>query len=446
MVENHQYRLKKSEIQKCDSLPLAIKKVLGNGGLRWYISEINDSEVVVEASICDALPNPFLRTVSDRFYPGRSVALNIIPTGVGCHFGGFAGDAAPVTNLLASAVDYLVTNPNAVNASNFISLDKNVVYTEGSTIDLFCQGLVDLHLPRANRIGLVIDQSDEQDLEVIFNVVNAVRATHGVDIVDYVITDEPIGGRSTQNESGAYLGTIDNSQVLFNACENLISLGANAIAITTNIQDLAPEDYAKHFAGEYPNPVGGVEAVISHLITRRFQLPAAHAPLINMKQIELIDNIVDARGAGEIASTSGLACVLIGLQRAPQIQPRAGDNFSDIFNLNNLLAVIAPASCLGGLPILETESLGIPVIAVEENETILGVTQDKLNLNHVIPVRSYTEATGILVALQRGLSIDSISRPLETLRPATSYRLTSSPTVNMNSLRSGSLERQSSNI
>ena len=121
MVENHQYRLKKSEIQKCDSLPLAIKKVLGNGGLRWYISEINDSEVVVEASTCDALPNPFLRTVTDRIYPGRSVALNIIPTGVGCHFGGFAGDAAPVTNLLASAVDYLVTNPNAVNASNFIS-------------------------------------------------------------------------------------------------------------------------------------------------------------------------------------------------------------------------------------------------------------------------------------------------------------------------------------
>ncbi|WP_353737299.1 DUF3326 domain-containing protein [Moorena sp. SIO3B2] len=40
----------------------------------------------------------------------------MIPTGVRAEIGGFAGDATPSTNLLASACDYLVTNPNAVTA------------------------------------------------------------------------------------------------------------------------------------------------------------------------------------------------------------------------------------------------------------------------------------------------------------------------------------------
>jgi hypothetical protein len=38
------------------------------------------------------------------------VAVQVIPTGVTCAFGGFAGDAGPVTNLLASAADFLVTH------------------------------------------------------------------------------------------------------------------------------------------------------------------------------------------------------------------------------------------------------------------------------------------------------------------------------------------------
>ena len=90
-------------------------------------------------------------SVETQYYPGKSVVINIVPTGIGCSIGGYAGDATPTTNLLASTVDYLITNPNTVNASNFINLKNNVVYTEGHSIDLFCQGIVNFYLPYAVR-------------------------------------------------------------------------------------------------------------------------------------------------------------------------------------------------------------------------------------------------------------------------------------------------------
>src|SRR5262249_46167762 len=163
--------------------------------------------------------------------------------------GGYAGDAAPATSLLASTADYLITNPNAVNASDFIKLDDNVVYTEGFSIDLFCQGLVNLYWPYSNKVGLIIEKSDTHGLDIVFNILNAVRATYGVNITDYVITERPIGGRCVQNKSGAFVGTLDNPDVLFEACEKLTARGVNAIAVTSNIQDLPQENYAKHFAG-----------------------------------------------------------------------------------------------------------------------------------------------------------------------------------------------------
>ncbi|MCI0419791.1 MAG: DUF3326 domain-containing protein [Acidobacteria bacterium] len=393
-----------------------IGKLSGDKVLRWYISRIGGDEIVVEATICDQATGHFSESVVDSHYPGKSAILSIIPTGVGCDIGGYAGDAAPATSLLASTADYLITNPNAVNASDFIKLDDNVVYTEGFSIDLFCQGLVNLYRPYSNRVGLIIEKTGTDGLAAVFNILNAVRATHGVDITDYVITDRPIGGRCVENQSGGFVGTIDNPGVLFEACEKLTARGVNAIAVTSHIQDLPEENYAKHFAGEYPNPVGGVEAVISHLITRRYQLPSAHGPLLNIKQLDLMHGVVDARGAGEMASVSGLACVLIGLQRAPQIKARPNTRVADILNINNLLAVVTPAGCLGGIPVLSTRKYDIPVIAVRENQTILNVTQSEVRLNGVIEVRNYAEAAGIVLALKKGISLGSISRPLQTLR------------------------------
>jgi hypothetical protein len=417
MIENTQRKIKKPHFSVNGSSCEEIEELVGRTALRWYIGEVTQDEIVIETTNFKGQTDNGLKRLKDRHYPGKDVVLNIVPTGIGCSIGGFAGDASPVTRVLASAADYLLTHPNTVNASDFIGLsDNNVIYADGYSIDAFCKGAVDLHLPHSNRVGVIIEKSDDRKLNVIFNVINAVRAVHGVNISDCVITEGPIGGRCTKNKSGAFVGTIDNHRVIFESCEKLLSKGVNAIALTSNIQDLPMNEYARHFEGAYPNPVGGVEAVISYLVTSRYHVPAAHAPLINARDFELASDIVDARGAGEFVSTSGLACVLIGLRRAPQIDPRPGCRTFDIINVNNLSALVSPASCLGGIPALYAHQHGVPVIAIQENHTILNVTQESLALENVIQARSYAEAAGILHALRRGISLQSLERPLRTLR------------------------------
>jgi Protein of unknown function (DUF3326) len=416
MIQNKQVRINRANMAGATELPEAISQAVGKNALRWYVAEASKESLLIEYTVCDGLGS-FDEPGQSRIYPGKSALLNIIPTGVGCSLGGYAGDAAPVTNLLASTVDYLICNPNSVNASDFINLEaSNLLYTDGCSIDLFCKGLVDLHLPYANRIGLIIEKADDHSLEAVLNVVNAVRAVHGVDIIDFVITDGSIGGRCIENSSGAFVGTVDNPAMLFEACSKLIKRGANALAITSNIQDLPLGNYARHFDGEYPNPIGGVEAVISYMVTSKFRVPCAHAPLMNLKQLDLRHNIVDARAAGEFASWSGLACILIGLRKAARIANESIGRCVDALSLNNLLAVVTPASCLGGVPVLYAWKNDIPVIAVKENTTVLNITKQTMGVSNLIEVETYLEAAGAVMALKKGISLESLTRPLQSFR------------------------------
>lgn len=416
MIENKQHRIKKSEVGDAAALLARVERLTGEGTLRWYIGRGADDEIVLETTTFGGEMHRPDGEVGAQYYAGKSAVLSIIPTGVGCSIGGYAGDASPATNLLASTVDYLVTNPNAVNASNFIGLGPNVVYTDGCSMDMFAAGRVNLYLPCANKLGLIVERSPAAQLDTVFNVVNSVRAIHGVDIADYVITEGPIGGRCMENGSGAFVGTVDNPHVLFDACERLLRRGATAIAVTSNIQDLPLDSYARHFEGEYANPIGGVEAVISYLITSRYRVPAAHAPLMNTHELDLTSNLVDARGAGEFSSASGLACILIGLRRAPQISPRSSCRVTDVLNINNVLAVVAPATALGGIPTLHAQRYGIPVVAVAGNRTVLNVTRSEINMGGVIEVANYAEAAGVILALKQGISLEAVARPLRTLR------------------------------
>lgn len=422
MIENRQFRFNKDEAQ---SLGRLVEEKLGHRALRWYIAQVTDREVVVEATVFmdDKVADLELSGDNDTpraFYPGKSAVVSVIPTGVGCEVGGYAGDAAPATRLLSAAVDYVITNPNAVNASNFVSLERNTLYTEGLCIDHFCKGKVDLHVTRGNRVGLIVEKTTPEHLEVVYNVVNTARAVYGVDMIDCVVTDEAIGSRCVLNESGAYVGTVDRPEEIYKAAQKLIDRGAQAIGITTNIQDLPHDEYVKHFEGQFPNPMGGVEAIMSHMVVNRFEVPSAHAPMINLKELALVDQVVDARGAGEMVSQSGLCCVLIGLAQAPRLQP--GPGVTDILNVNNLLAVVAPASCLGGIPTLYADRAGVPIIAVRDNSTVLDVTAAKMGFENVIEVQSYAEAAGILLALREGIAIDTLTRPMRTMRPAVGRR------------------------
>jgi hypothetical protein len=415
MIVNRKHVIDRAAFGAVSDLLDAIEKQFEAEPLRWYISEVTSTKVVVEATEYEGHAVSPLPEPEPVAADGTDVVVSLVPTGIGCEIGGYAGDAAPATALLAASADYVVTNPNAVNASNFISIGPRVLYTEGYCLDLFLRGEANLYRPRANRVGLIVEQAEPSALEDVFNIVNTVRAVHGIDVVDFVVTDGPVGTLCVRNSSGAYVGRVERPEVLLEAAGRLLDAGADAIAVTTQVGGLTTEDYTSHFLGAHPNPVGGAEAIVSHLIARTYGVPAAHAPMVNFKAISLASRVVDARGAGEFASACGLACVLVGLRQAPQIVPGRRQRLLDTIGLSQVVAVVAPASALGGIPVLQAARRRIPVIAVRENDTILDITADKLALEGVIDVANYPEAAGVVLALRNAISLDSLRRPLTTL-------------------------------
>ena len=413
MIVNRRQTLKRPVTGPGEPLS-AIQETLTPDTLRWFVSESDADELQIETTEVTGVPAIELPARMPLPPGGKTVVVSVIPTGIGCEVGGYAGDGAPATALLAEAADLVVTNPNAVNASNFIHASDKVVYTEGYCLSLFSRGEVNLYRPTANRVGVIVENADPTALDTVHNIINTVRAVYGVDIRDVIVTDEKIGTNCVRGPSGAYTGTVDRPDVLLDAARRLVDSGVTAIAVTTNVQGLTAADYTDHFLGTHPNPVGGAEAVISHLITRTLAVPAAHAPMINFKDIAS-GPVVDARGAGEFASTSGLACVLIGLRRAPQIVRRPGNHISEAIAPDHVLAVVTPADALGGEPVLHAVATGIPVIAVRNNATILDVTAERLRLTGVIEAASYAEAAGLILALRSGVSLEAIRRPMATL-------------------------------
>ncbi len=85
----------------------------------------------------------------------------------------------------------------------------------------------------------------------------------------------------------------------------------------------------------------------------------------------------------------------MGLSKAPQLLRNNSYRIKDVVNINNLLAIVAPAGTLGGIPMLYAQKPNIPIIAVRENKTILDVTKEKLNLKNVYDVHNYVEAAGM---------------------------------------------------
>ena len=67
-----------------------------------------------------------------RFEPLPNLpTLLIIPSGIGCSIGGYAGDAIPVARLLAAASGLLITHPNVLNGASLYWPDSRFQYVEG---------------------------------------------------------------------------------------------------------------------------------------------------------------------------------------------------------------------------------------------------------------------------------------------------------------------------
>jgi hypothetical protein len=393
--------------------------------LRLAIVEVRDHEVLVEATIVRfPRDSPFAEalTTIELLDPRRKRhraapfgVVQIVPTGLRCEVGGFAGDACPATNLLAASSDFVVTHPNAVNASELNEMAENVLYVEGKSLDDFLLGHLGLHRVVANRVGTFVDQTGIGCIDDVVNTLNAARTTGGIDCDLYTISDGELGVTIEWSPAGCAIGTLAKPQTLIAAVEALLSHGAQAVGGVSVIHGVTRDMFAQHLRGDLPNPSGGVEAIITHLISKLFRVPTAHAPLPYYQAMKE-RNTRNPRAAAEFISTPHYFCVLKGLARAPRLVPvsvSGGEPTpADLITVNNIGAIVTPAGCLGGIPALAAEFHDIPLIAVRENASILHVNQETMQMANVIEVSSYLEAVGVVLALRKGIALESVRRPI----------------------------------
>lgn len=142
----------------------------------------------------------------------------------------------------------------------------------------------------------------------------------GVEVVCLLKTKKEVQTRAIKTRSNSFVGEIVHEDALIDACRSAIKKGAQALAISLAIQ-IHIRDLKAYFAGKGANPYGGAEAIISHLATATFGIPAAHAPLLSKYEIyrETHSGTVDPRAAAEAIGPAYLGCVLQGLDRAPRL-------------------------------------------------------------------------------------------------------------------------------
>jgi hypothetical protein len=338
-------------------------------------------------------------------------SLLVIPTGIGCALGGYAGDGLPAARLLAAASGCLITHPNVMNGAALYWSDPRIHYVEGSALDRFAAGAIALGPVRRQRVGLLLDASIDEGLRWRhLQVAEGCRASLGLDIGPVLTTDMPLEVSLSQGPSGASWGNLGNPAALLRAGHQLKAAGATAIAVVARFpEDPQGEALAAYRQGTGVDALAGAEAVISHLLSLELGLPCAHAPAL--KPLPL-DPGLDPRAAGEELGYTFLACVLVGLSRAPDLIPLAGAG-RNALRIDDLGAVVAPAAALGGAAVLACAERGIPLIAVD-NPCLLQVTAEALDLE-VLPAASYSEAAGLLVALREGLNPAALYRPLARL-------------------------------
>ncbi len=166
------------------------------------------------------------------------------------------------------------------------------------------------------------------------------------------------------------------------------------------------------------NPWGGVESMLTHTISSMYDLPSAHAPMLESQAVlDIETGVVDPRMAAEVISVSFLQCVLKGLQRSPKIirDPEAMRD-PGVLTARDISCLVIPDGCLG-LPTLAALEQGIPVIAVRENANLMKNDLESLpwasGQLHIVD--NYWEAAGVLSAIRTGIEPSAVRRPLRSI-------------------------------
>ena len=316
---------------------------------------------------------------------GTKIGAFIVPTGVGASIGGFAGDASNYARKLSQHCK-LIVNPNVVNAACFSGINENMLYVEGYTLDNFFKGKCNLSPLNNNKIGIVFDKSISNNvLNVHINTINAVKTVYGINVIGYEVTENVVGVNFFVDNSGTSMGNVQDLETIKNASQKLIDKGADAIAVVCSFPEDDSNDYEN---GIGVDPVGGVEAIISHYISKELKVPCAHAPAF--ENIQISTNIVDPRCSAEYITPTFLPCILIGLSQAPKII-----DSDEGINVNSLDFLVMPHNSLGGIPVFEMNKLGKKIFGIIENNTVLNVTKEKIKSN-VILINNYNDLLNLI--------------------------------------------------
>lgn len=321
--------------------------------------------------------------------------IMIIPTGIGCEIGGHAGDATPAAKLLGACCDKLILHPNVVNASDINEMPENALYVEGSILDRFLKGKIELKEVKQNKVLVAVNSPVANHT---INAVSAARATIGADI-RIIELSKQLRMIATM-ENGTASGRVKGWKDLVSQVEHY---DFDALAITTPIT-VSNDIMIAYFKNGGINPIGGVEAKASRLIANALNKPVAHAPFEEItSELWKFNEVVDPRLSAEMVSTCFLHCVIKGLHRAPRI----GKGLS----IDDIDCLVTPVGCVSR-PHHACIEAGIPIIAVKENTTVLNDPMP----DDFIFVENYLEAAGLLMSMRAGVSRESVRRPLSATK------------------------------
>ena len=343
----------------------------------------------------------------------------LIPTGIGAAIGGHAGDATPVAQLLASVCDNLIIHPNVVNASDINEMPANALYVEGSVLCRLIMGTVGIQPVRGNRV-LVMSHPhpDRIFTDLAVNAVTAARSSYGLNCPKVIEMDRHLVMNPEYTESERAAGSVEGFENLFYLLDQYRG-EYDAVAIASVIS--TPLHYYSDYFwsdGEMVNPWGGVESMLTHTVSSLYNVPSAHAPMLESQEVlDIETGVVDPRMAAEVISVSFLQCVLKGLQRSPKIiADKEAMREPGILTARDISCLVIPDRCLG-LPTLAALEQGIPVIAVRENINLMKNDLETLpwasGQLHI--VENYWEAAGVLSALRSGIEPSAVRRPLRSI-------------------------------
>ena len=399
--------------------------------LRFAITKSGGSRVSCAISSLEASPqlgdaaNISILEFAPRKYENtnRFNVVFLIPTGIGAEIGGHAGDATPAARLIAETCDTLILHPNVVNASDINEMPANSLYVEGSVIARLLMGTIGLVPTRANRVLVILDaHKDELFVNAAVNAVSAARSSYGLVCPEVIKLSPPVRMRAEYTDFGTAAGEISGLERVFAVLEEQEG-EYDAVAISSVIS--VPEEFHQGYfdaAGEMVNPWGGVEAMLTHAVSSRFNVPSAHSPMFETQDIANRDpGVVEPRMAAEAISLTFFESVLKGLHKSPRIVSDSSQiSEPGVISASDVSCLVIPDGCVG-LPTLAALEQGIPVVAVRENKnlmendlTTLPWRSDQLHI-----VENYWEAAGVLCAIRGGIAPESVRRPLAHTRVTT---------------------------